>query len=52
MTKKKDTSKWPTAKGAKGPTSIPVKYDPHMGLFAPQVKKARATTKPKKRRSA
>ena len=41
MPKKKDTSKWPSIKDAKRPTSTPVKYDPHMGLYAPQVKEAK-----------
>jgi len=36
-----DTSKWPSIKDAKPPQSTPVKYDPHMKLFAPQVKQAK-----------
>ena len=35
----KDFSKWPSIKNA--PKSTPVKYDPHMGVFAPMVKEAK-----------
>lgn len=43
MSKKenKDFSKWPSIKNAKPPKSTPVKYDPHMGIFAPQIKEAK-----------
>jgi hypothetical protein len=37
----KDFSKWPSIKNASPAKSTPVKYDPHMGLFAPMVKEAK-----------
>jgi hypothetical protein len=40
MAQKKD-EKWPSIKDAKQPTSTPVKYDPEMKLFAPQIKEAK-----------
>jgi hypothetical protein len=49
--KKDDPNKWPSIKDAKGPKSTPVKYDPHMGLYAPTIKEAknRETKIPKSR---
>jgi hypothetical protein len=50
-TKKDDFSKWPSIKNAK-PKSTPVKYDPHMGLFAPMVKEAKRRESKNNRRIA
>jgi len=52
-TKKKqdDFSKWPSIKNAQ-PKSTPVKYDPHMGLFAPTVKEAKRRESKNNRRLA
>jgi hypothetical protein len=37
-TQKTSNKDWPSIKN--GPKSTPVKYDPHMGVFVPYVKKA------------
>ena len=53
-TKKKqdDFSKWPSIKDAKGPKETPVKYDSHMGFFAPMVKEAKRRESKNNRRLA
>lgn len=37
----KDTKNWPSIRNAKPDKSTPVKYDPHMKLMAPTIKKAK-----------
>jgi hypothetical protein len=40
-TMNKDTKNWPSIRNAKPAKSTPVKYDPHMKLMAPTIKKAK-----------